>query len=235
MTMTTGPIVKQLRKNAGLTQSGLADQIAGYDAGNLSRFERGIQGIENDKLAAIAAVLKTTLANIYALAEPNHLGDASKNTPVVSQSAEEPGSYRVAPAELPEFRASALRRIISNFGDGTMKLQKTIGESINIPPGQMQAKVHGDSAITGAEATKIEEIFKLRRGWMDEDHLLSKYEILLEKIPADRRTEADNFVVRILEICATSPMPNGFARELEERFRKLLPIQAINIDFITPR
>jgi transcriptional regulator with XRE-family HTH domain len=67
--MNIGLVVKQLRKQKKFTQSEVADCIDGYDAGNLSRFESGTQNIAQDKLAAIAAKLGTTVSDIYRYAE----------------------------------------------------------------------------------------------------------------------------------------------------------------------
>ncbi len=66
---TLGEIVKELRKSKGFTLAELADNVEGYDAGNLSRFENNKQEIAPDKLKLIAAALNTTVGNIYNLSE----------------------------------------------------------------------------------------------------------------------------------------------------------------------
>jgi len=58
-----GPIVRRRRKALGLTLADVADPI-GYDAGNLSRFERGGQMIHEELLAKLAAQIKTTVPEI---------------------------------------------------------------------------------------------------------------------------------------------------------------------------
>lgn len=52
-----GRVVRELRQERGLTLSALADEVPNYDAGNLSRFERGQQDIPMVKLEAIALLL----------------------------------------------------------------------------------------------------------------------------------------------------------------------------------
>ena len=39
------------------------------DTGNLSRFERGVQDVSDEKLQRIAACLKTTISELYRKAE----------------------------------------------------------------------------------------------------------------------------------------------------------------------
>lgn len=64
-----GQIVRKLRKERKLTLQQLADQIDDYDAGNLSRFERGEQGVQSDKLKQIASALGTSVSKIHGLFE----------------------------------------------------------------------------------------------------------------------------------------------------------------------
>lgn len=77
--MRIGNIVRMLREQKGMTLAALADQVDGYDAGNLSRFERGLQDIDNAKLAKIAEILGVTLGKLYLLAE---LPAASATSPI---------------------------------------------------------------------------------------------------------------------------------------------------------
>jgi SOS-response transcriptional repressor LexA len=65
MNMHIGNVVRLKRKQAGLTLADIADQIEGYDAGNLSRFERGEQNISEERLRVIAKILNTTLPGLY--------------------------------------------------------------------------------------------------------------------------------------------------------------------------
>ncbi|MEW8027817.1 MAG: helix-turn-helix transcriptional regulator [Candidatus Thiodiazotropha sp.] len=67
--MDIGEVVRILRKQAKLSQDELAGPIRGYDGGNLSRFENSEQSIHLDKLKAIATLLNTNLAEMFAIAE----------------------------------------------------------------------------------------------------------------------------------------------------------------------
>lgn len=58
-----GPVVKALRLEKKMTQEALA-LAAEHDSGNLSKFERGLQGIEDATLDRIAAALETTTAEL---------------------------------------------------------------------------------------------------------------------------------------------------------------------------
>ncbi len=66
--MSLGNFIRQKRKAQNLTLQQLA-ALAGADAGNLSRIERGELGINEAMLRKIAAALETTPASIYALSE----------------------------------------------------------------------------------------------------------------------------------------------------------------------
>lgn len=65
-----GTVIRELREQRGLTQGELADAPdVDLDAGNLSRFERGLQSIALPKLEAIAKCLGVAMSEIYAQAE----------------------------------------------------------------------------------------------------------------------------------------------------------------------
>jgi SOS-response transcriptional repressor LexA len=64
-----GEVIRQIRKDKGLTIAEVADLIPGYDAGNLSRFERGEQDIAKDKLNFLSKILNISISNIYKMAE----------------------------------------------------------------------------------------------------------------------------------------------------------------------
>lgn len=69
-----GQAVRFLRKEKKLTLQQLADAVTDYDAGNLSRFERGDQGISETKLKEICDALITTVSELYALVEGRSQG-----------------------------------------------------------------------------------------------------------------------------------------------------------------
>lgn len=65
-----GQAVRALRKERQLTLQQLADSIPGnFDAGNLSRFERGEQGISENKLHELCAALGVSVSDLYAMTE----------------------------------------------------------------------------------------------------------------------------------------------------------------------
>lgn len=89
--MRIGAVVRMLREQRGMTLAALADQVDGYDAGNLSRYERGLQDIDSTKLAKIAEVLGTTVGKLYLLAELP--GAATSDSAAVSESSGAYGKY----------------------------------------------------------------------------------------------------------------------------------------------
>jgi len=64
---TLGDVVRERRKALGLTLEKVANEIPDYDAGNLSRFERNVSSLQLEKLDALAAALRTTPAELFAL------------------------------------------------------------------------------------------------------------------------------------------------------------------------
>lgn len=65
MKKTLGEVVHDYRKQKGYTLESLVLDIEGYDASNLSRFERGIQGISLDKLRLVAKALGVPVSKLY--------------------------------------------------------------------------------------------------------------------------------------------------------------------------
>lgn len=68
--MSLGAAIRQQRKALHLTLQALADEV-GADAGNLSRIERGEQGITEVMLRKLCAALKCSPAFLYAQSEPS--------------------------------------------------------------------------------------------------------------------------------------------------------------------
>lgn len=60
-----GARLRKIRSEAGWTQEGLAAAV-GVEPASLSRFERGISGFSVTTLAAIAATLKVSIADLLA-------------------------------------------------------------------------------------------------------------------------------------------------------------------------
>lgn len=75
--MSIGAVVRKQRKALHLTLQALADEI-GADAGNLSRIERGEQGITEAMLRKLCVALNCTPAFLYAQSEPNQALMASE-------------------------------------------------------------------------------------------------------------------------------------------------------------
>jgi len=64
-----GEVIRALRSRAKLSLQALANEVENYDAGNLSRFERGAQQIEPEKLAQLAKALGRRMSELYAMLE----------------------------------------------------------------------------------------------------------------------------------------------------------------------
>ena len=72
-----GEVVRARREELKLKLGPVADRMTKYDAGNLSRFERGRQWISSDRLEEIATILETTVSKLYqTLEEQNEFSDA---------------------------------------------------------------------------------------------------------------------------------------------------------------
>jgi SOS-response transcriptional repressor LexA len=68
--MEIGKAVKLVRNKRKLSQTTLAAKMKDYyDSTNMSRFERGEQGISQDKLSNIAEILGVSVSTLYAIAE----------------------------------------------------------------------------------------------------------------------------------------------------------------------
>jgi SOS-response transcriptional repressor LexA len=81
--MNLGPNIRAMRKKKGWTILQLATE-AGTDVGNISRLERGKQGVSAGLLDAIAGALGVSVADLYS-AEPNVQALASRGrVPLVS-------------------------------------------------------------------------------------------------------------------------------------------------------
>lgn len=68
--MPLGPTIRQRRKALGLTLQDLAKRV-GTDTGNLSRIERGMQGVSEALLMKLCAALNCTPAELYGASTEN--------------------------------------------------------------------------------------------------------------------------------------------------------------------
>lgn len=74
--MSIGVSIRNQRKLLGLTLQTLAQQV-GTDSGNLSRIERGAQGLSDAMLRKLSAALNCTPAYLYAQSETNKASPAN--------------------------------------------------------------------------------------------------------------------------------------------------------------
>ena len=77
--MNIGKVIRALRTERGDSLEKIALDI-GTDASNLSRIERGLQQPSEEALRAIAAALKTSVAELYALSEGETLAKSRSTT-----------------------------------------------------------------------------------------------------------------------------------------------------------
>lgn len=76
---TLGMVIRDIRKNRNLTLSELAEMVPGYDIANLSRFERGQQGINLEKLRLLCKALQVSISDVYKSVELAGEGDTPLN------------------------------------------------------------------------------------------------------------------------------------------------------------
>lgn len=88
-----GPAVRMLRKKSRMTLEQLAHDV-GYDQGNLSKFERGIQDTDDGMIERLATALGTTVQELLRLTasldDEDEPGNYPVASPVTSAYAEEP-------------------------------------------------------------------------------------------------------------------------------------------------
>lgn len=108
--------MRRLRTAKGLTLEGLANAVPGYDAGNLSRFERGRQSIDDEKLNIIAAALETPVSEIYREAEGlSSNKNINKKEGGMSAPSKEAMDLAVAIESLPANQRAAMRAFVDSF------------------------------------------------------------------------------------------------------------------------
>lgn len=111
-----GRVVRRRRKSKKLTLTDLANMITDYDAGNLSRFERGGQGIADDKLAEIAAALEVSVSALYAEAEGVNSETEAKTIKSLAESLGE--SILTSPPEIQQIIQALLFRYEADNSSG---------------------------------------------------------------------------------------------------------------------
>lgn len=85
MKVELGQVIKELRNAKGMSQAELAERIK-VATPNISRYEKGTQGIEFEKLPLLAEALDTKLSEIFARAEGQQIADVDNKykIPVIS-------------------------------------------------------------------------------------------------------------------------------------------------------
>lgn len=80
-----GKVIKALREGKGMSQAALAEKI-GVGTPNISRYEKGTQGIEFEKLPLLADALDVKLSELFAKAEGQGLDEPQNKyrIPVIS-------------------------------------------------------------------------------------------------------------------------------------------------------
>lgn len=86
--MSLGPAIRKRRKTLGLTLQGLARQID-TDSGNLSRIERGAQGVSESMLRRLCTALDCTPAFLYAQSDAKISTQTQSATPPPLQQAQD--------------------------------------------------------------------------------------------------------------------------------------------------
>ena len=108
MANTVGPLIKQARTGAGLTQEQLAKQIDGLTAADISKAERGEKELTQTQLRQIAKVTGVTQASLLnaakedsaakpAAKKPTSSGSTAKK-PAAGSTAKKPASTAKKPA-----------------------------------------------------------------------------------------------------------------------------------------
>ena len=107
MANTVGPLIKQARTGAGLTQEQLAKQIDGLTAADISKAERGEKELTQTQLRQIAKVTGVTQASLLnAAKEDSAAKPAAKKPAAAASTAKKPASTAKKPASTAKKPAS---------------------------------------------------------------------------------------------------------------------------------
>ena len=108
MANKVGPLIKEARTGAGLTQEQLAKKLGGgITAADISKAERGLTELSQTQLRQIAKITGVTQASLLNAAEPS-TGSAAAKKPAAS-SAKKPTAASSAKKE-EEFKLSAAEK-----------------------------------------------------------------------------------------------------------------------------
>lgn len=137
-----GYAVRSVRKSQNMTLAQLADQLEDYDAGNLSRFERGQQKISITKLERLAKALGVTVSYLYEIAETEAALGALGGTVRELEPAPYGGKVRKVPL-ISSVQAGEWATIVDDFQPGDA--DDWIETSGKLGPNSFALKVKGDS------------------------------------------------------------------------------------------
>ncbi|WP_167404920.1 XRE family transcriptional regulator [Vibrio penaeicida] len=149
-----GNIVRQLRMSQNMTLPELADNIEGYDGGNLSRFERGLQGISEDKLKSIADYFGLTISRLYNMAEIDSVSNQndSRSDTVNSRNIGNKGillsanEVEVPFIDIQEISPQCDSLYLDDAEGCKIKLSKPTLNNLGIEPSHIACiKIHGNS------------------------------------------------------------------------------------------
>lgn len=148
-----GTVVRTLRKQAGMSLEALANEI-GYDQGNLSKLERGLQLTDDVKLNAIAKALSTSLAEMLRMAAA--LEESEQSSPVAQGNAirysENSSDRTLRVSQVPVFTEVQLRALAA--GSSVVEAAENIPGYHLSQPGDFAVQVHDDS-MTAAPGAAV--------------------------------------------------------------------------------
>ena len=111
MANTVGPLIKQARTGAGLTQEQLAKQIDGLTAADISKAERGEKELTQTQLRQIAKATGVTQASLLnAAKEDSAAKPAAKKPAAAASTAKKPASTAKKPASTAKKPASTAKK-----------------------------------------------------------------------------------------------------------------------------
>jgi transcriptional regulator with XRE-family HTH domain len=87
MANTVGPLIKEARTNAKLSQEALAGQIEGLSASDLGRAERGEKELSQSVLRQIAKITGVTQSSLVNAAKESTYGPAKKSAVTAKKTA----------------------------------------------------------------------------------------------------------------------------------------------------
>lgn len=147
-----------------MTLSDVADRIDGYDTGGLSRFERGEQGVGEDKLYQIASLLGVSVTTLYAVAEYGENIDYAELENFLANSRMQAGTATTQLCEIPCKSVPLISWVqagewteVGHVYDHKDDAQEWIATVANVSPNAFALRVEGDSMTNPYGAPSIPE------------------------------------------------------------------------------